>query len=195
MIVIDHTIVSDDLLLRQFACSLNQCKGACCVAGDSGAPLDFEETAVLDEISDAVKPYMTEAGIEATQKFGNWLIDSEGDFVTPLVNGVHQCAYAFFDNGIAKCAIEKAYLEGKTTFRKPISCHLYPVRITRHRDYDAVNYNQWDVCAPACTNGEKLGIRVYEFVKDGLIRKYGTEWYDQLQGAAAFMESGNTNSK
>ncbi|MEO6168144.1 MAG: DUF3109 family protein [Chitinophagales bacterium] len=189
MILINNTIVSDDLLDKEFVCALDKCKGACCVAGDSGAPLDYEETAVLEEIYESVKPYMTAEGIESVEKFGKWLIDSEGDFVTPLVRGMEQCAYVFFDSGIAKCAIEKAYYEGKVDFKKPISCHLYPVRVTRHKDYDAVNYNKWEVCSPACKNGKELGVSVYQFVKDALIRKYGLDWYDQLQGAAAFKKN------
>ena len=131
---------------------------------------------------------MTDEGKEAVDKYGTWLIDSEGDFVTPLVKGVKQCAYSFFENGIAKCAIERAYREGKTDFKKPISCHLYPVRITKHDSYDAVNYNRWSICSPACANGKLLGISVYEFVRDALIRKYGEDWYEQLKGAAAFRE-------
>ncbi|MGB3074785.1 MAG: DUF3109 family protein [Chitinophagales bacterium] len=186
MILIDRTIVSDDLLEKKFVCALDKCKGACCVAGDSGAPLDFEETAILEEIYESVKPYMTAEGIESVEKFGKWLIDSEGDFVTPLVLGMKQCAYVFFENDIAQCAIEKAYFDGKTTFRKPVSCHLYPVRITKYGDYDAVNYNQWDVCSPACKNGKELGVSVYQFVKDALIRKYGAEWFKQLEGAVVF---------
>jgi hypothetical protein len=139
MIVIDRTIVSDDLLDKQFVCALDRCKGACCVEGDSGAPLDYEETEIIEQVYEQVKPYMTEEGIDSVEKFGKWLIDSEGDFVTPLVNGVKQCAYVFFEEGIAKCAIERAYYDGKINYKKPISCHLYPVRITKHLDYDAVN--------------------------------------------------------
>jgi len=186
MIVIDRTIVSDDLLDKEFVCALDKCKGACCVEGDSGAPLELEETEILERIFEDVKPYMLREGIESVKKFGTWLIDSDGDLVTPLVRGVKQCAYVFFENGIAKCAIERAHAEGKTDFRKPVSCHLYPVRITKHTDYDAVNYNRWDICSPACKNGKELGLAVYEFVKEALIRKYGIEWYQQLEGAAAF---------
>jgi len=189
VIIIDKTIVSDDLLDKQFVCSLDKCKGACCVAGDSGAPLEFEETEALEKITEQVKPYMTKEGIEAVEKFGTWLIDSDGDFVTPLVEGVKQCAYVFMEKGIAKCAIERAYNEGKINFKKPVSCHLYPVRITRHTDYDAVNYDRWDICAPACKNGKDLGVPVFQFVKDALIRKYGKEWFEQLEGAAAFKVS------
>ena len=189
MIVIDHTIISEDLLDKQFVCALDHCKGACCVAGDSGAPLEPGETTVLENIFEQVKPYMTEEGIRAVEKFGAWMIDSEGDSVTPLVNGVKQCAYAYFENGIAGCAIEKAFGEKKIGFRKPISCHLYPVRITKHKDYDAVNYNRWDICSPACSNGKNLGVPVFRFVKEALIRKYGNEWFSQLEGASQFMSS------
>lgn len=186
MIVIDRTIVSDDLLDKQFVCALDRCKGACCVEGDSGAPLEFAETEILEQIYEEVKPYMTKEGIESVEQFGKWLIDSEGDLVTPLVKGVKQCAYVFFENGIAKCAIERANREGKIDFRKPISCHLYPVRISKKNDYDAVNYNKWEICSPACKNGKELGVAVFEFVKDALIRKYGADWYEQLEGVAAF---------
>lgn len=189
MIQIDKTIVSDDLLDKKFVCALDKCKGACCVAGDSGAPLDYSETAVLEDIYPILKPYLTDEGIQSVEKFGTWIIDSEGDFVTPLVNGTKQCAYSFFENGIAKCAIEKAHLDGKIDFKKPVSCHLYPVRITKYAAYDAVNYDKWDVCSPACKNGEHLGVPVYRFVKDALIRKYGLEWYKQLEGAAAFQKA------
>lgn len=192
MIVIDKTIVSDDLLDKEFVCALDKCKGACCVEGDSGAPLEWEETAILESIYEQVKPYMTEEGKAAVEKYGTWLIDSEGDLVTPLINGVRECAYTYFQNGIAKCAIERACRDGKIDFQKPISCHLYPVRITKHENYDAVNYNRWNICSPACANGRELGISVHEFVKTALIRKYGQEWYNQLEGAAAFMESGKT---
>jgi hypothetical protein len=186
MIVIDQTLVSDELLEKEFACALDQCKGACCVEGDSGAPLEWEETAVMEEIFEKVKPFMTSQGIAAVEQYGPWLIDSEGDFVTPLVDGVKECAFTYFDRGIAQCSIEKAHREGVIDFRKPVSCHLYPVRITKHETYDAVNYNRWNICAPACANGKQLGVPVFEFVKDALIRKYGQQWFDQLKGAAEY---------
>ena len=189
MIAIDKTLISEDLLDKQFVCALDKCKGACCVEGDSGAPLEWEETAELEKIFENVRPFMTKEGIESVERYGTWIIDSEGDFVTPLVNGVKQCAYAFFEKGIAKCAIERAYLEGEISFRKPISCHLYPVRIKKYEDYDAVNYNRWEICSPACANGKQLGVPVFQFVKDALIRKYGVEWFQQLEGAAAYKEA------
>src|SRR4029078_260857 len=151
-------MVSDYFLDKHFVCALDKCKGACCVEGDSGAPLEWEETSVLEEVFEKVKPFMTKEGIESVQQYGTWLIDSEGDFVTPLIDGVRQCAYAFFEKGIAKCAFERAYQEGKIDFRKPVSCHLYPVRIKKHEDYDAVNYDRWEICSPACANGKQLGV-------------------------------------
>ncbi|MEO5675312.1 MAG: DUF3109 family protein [Chitinophagales bacterium] len=189
MIVIDRTLVSEELLDKEFVCALDKCKGACCVEGDSGAPLEWEETSVLEKILEEVKPYMMEEGINAVKKYGAWVIDSEGEFVTPLVEGVKQCAYVFFEKGIAKCAIERACREGKINFPKPVSCHLYPVRIKKQAEYDAVNYNRWDVCSPACANGKQLGVPVYQFVKNALIRKYGEEWFQQLEGAAAFKKA------
>ena len=144
---------------------------------------------VLDKVYERVKPYMLEDGIKTIEEFGKWIIDSDGDFVTPLVSGRGRCAYVFFDNGIAKCAIEKANADGKINFKKPVSCHLYPVRITKHEKHDAVNYSKWDVCSPACVNGKKLGVPIYLFVKNALIRKYGQDWFNQLDGAAKFAEN------
>lgn len=185
MIAIDKTLISEDLLDRKFVCDLNACKGACCVAGDSGAPLDEEELPLLDAVLEQVKPYMVKKGIKAVEKFGTYEKDSDGDFTTTLVSEGAECAFVYFDeNKIAKCAIEKAYLEGKITWQKPISCHLYPVRITRHRHYDAVNYHKWNVCKPACECGSKLDVPVYKFLKGPLIRKYGKDWYKQLEKSA-----------
>ena len=188
MIVIENTIISEDLLDKQFVCNLEKCKGACCVEGESGAPLDQSEIEILDKIFEKVKPYMVGDGIKTIEEFGKWVIDSDGDFVTPLVSGRGRCAYVFFDNGIAKCAIEKAHADGKIDFQKPVSCHLYPVRITSQKEYDAVNYSKWEICSPACVNGKKLGVPVYQFVKTALIRKYGNDWFEQLEGAAKFAE-------
>ncbi len=180
MIAIDNTLVSEELLEKKFVCDLNACKGECCVAGDSGAPLEDRETTILDDIYEDVKPYMQADGIEAVEKHGKYLIDFEGDIVTPLVDDKH-CAYVYFENEIAKCAIEKAYYEGKVDFKKPISCHLYPVRINKYKDFEAVNYDKWNICSPACDCGIKLGVKVYQFLKEPLIRKYGEKWFEQLK--------------
>ena len=188
MIAIDNTLVSEDLLEKKFVCDLNACKGACCVEGDMGAPLEKEEAKILEEIYPKVKPYMLEEGIKAVEKYGFYVVDEDdGDWCTPLVDkkpsSKHpgQCAFVMFEKGIAKCAIEKAYYDGKVSFKKPVSCHLYPVRITKYKDYDAVNYHKWDLCKPACACGKKLQVPVYSFVRDGLVRKYGEKWYEQIK--------------
>lgn len=194
MIAIDNTLVSEDLIKRKFVCDLNACKGECCVAGESGAPLDEEELPVLDGVLEKVKPYMTAKGLKAVKKHGTWVKDSDGDYTTTLVGEGEECAFVFFDeNKIAKCAIEQAYLEGKITWKKPISCHLYPVRITPYKQYDAVNYHSWSVCKPACECGKKLDVPVYKFLKEPLIRKYGKDWYKQLEKSAKLAEE--TKSK
>ena len=188
MIAINNTLVSEHLLEKKFVCDLNICKGECCVAGDAGAPLDVEEIKILEEVLDEVKPYIPKDGLKAIEKQGVYVIDEDGDYTTPLVKGKH-CAFVYFDNngssplirGIAKCAIEKAYMDGKITWKKPISCHLYPVRISKYSDYDAVNYHKWEICKPACDCGSKLNVPVYKFLKEPLIRKYGENWYQQLE--------------
>ena len=185
MIAINNTLVSEELFEKKFVCDLAACKGACCVAGESGAPIDKEELHIIDTILDKVKPYMVKKGIKAIEKHGAYVIDADGDYTTTLVGPGAECAFVFFDeNNIAKCAIEQAYYEGKITWKKPISCHLYPVRITKHRAYDTVNYDKWSVCKPACECGEKLDVPVYKFLKEPLIRKYGKKWFKELETSA-----------
>ncbi|MEI6815505.1 MAG: DUF3109 family protein [Bacteroidota bacterium] len=187
MIAIEDTLVSEDLLERKFVCDLNKCKGECCIAGDVGAPLDADELPVLTKIYNKVKPYMSSRGIKEVEKHGLYILDGGDEYSTPLVQG-KECAYVYFENEIAFCAIEKAYKEGKIDFKKPISCHLYPVRITKHKGYEAVNYDKWDICNPACKNGKKLGVPVYVFLQESLTRKYGEGWYKQLTLVAAELE-------
>jgi hypothetical protein len=187
MIEIGRTLVSDDVVEKQFVCDLNACKGACCVHGDSGAPLESGEEQVLEAIYPAIEPYLTDKGKKAIAKQGKWIIDGDGDKVTPLVAAGKECAYTIFENGTAFCGIEKAWRDGKVGFQKPVSCHLYPVRITTYKKFDAVNYETWDICKPACACGEKLKVPVYKFVKEALIRKYGKKWYDALDEAAKLM--------
>lgn len=189
MIEIGKTLVSLDVVEKQFVCDLNACKGACCIHGDSGAPLEDGEEKILEEIYDDVEPYLTEKGKKAIKKYGKWLVDSDGDKVTPLVGGDKECAYTIFEDGIAFCGIEKAYRDGKVKWAKPVSCHLYPVRITNGKRNVLVNYEKWDICKPACACGEKLQVPVYKFVKNALIRKFGKEWYKQLELAADYLQS------
>lgn len=180
MILIDNTCISDDIEDQLFVCNLDKCKGACCVEGDTGAPLEPEELAILEEIYPMVEPYLTEAGKQVIAKEGTHTTDFEGDLVTPIING-KECAYAIYDNkGILKCGIEEAYNDGKITYKKPISCHLYPIRITKYEQYHALNYDRWSICSPACDFGKELGVPVYKFLKEPLIRAYGEKWYDQL---------------
>jgi hypothetical protein len=188
MIEIQHTLVHEDVVEESFVCNLNRCKGACCVEGDSGAPLEKNELAILEEIYPALKPYMTEKGIQAVEEAGTWVKDFEGDYTTPCVDGNKECAYLMWENGISKCAIEKAYEDGKVNWKKPISCHLYPIRITAYPEFDVLHYDRWNICSSACSLGKELKVPVYKFLKEPLIRKYGEDWYRELEesvGASA----------
>lgn len=180
MIAIDETLVSDELLERKFVCDLAACKGACCVEGESGAPLELEEISILEDDLEKIKPFLRPEGLKAIGKHGVFTLDTDGDFVTTLVGGA-ECAFATFDdNGIAKCGIEQAHNAGATAFKKPISCQLYPARLTVLKDYIGVNFHEWPICAPACDCGEKLQVPVYVFLKEALIRRFGIEWYEKL---------------
>ncbi len=181
MIQIGKTLVSSEIKNEMFVCDLEACKGACCVEGDLGAPLEPEELDEIEMVTDLVKPYLSERAVEALEKEGPYILDEEGDFSTTTVDGA-ECAFAFYDEkGILKCGIEKAWQEGKTTFRKPISCHLYPIRLSKlHDNHVGINYSRWGICSPACTLGKSLGVPLYKFLKEALIRKFGKEWYDEL---------------
>lgn len=188
MIQIEDTIISLDVLQKQFVCNLSKCKGICCVEGDSGAPLDEEELPILEDIYEQVSPYLREEGIKAIELEGKYTTDLDDDYVTPLIEG-RECAYVIYDeNQAAKCAIEKAYEDGKIDFKKPISCHLYPVRLQKLRKYVAVNYDEWYICKDACTLGKELNVKVFEFLKEPLIRKFGENWYHQLIEAEKLLE-------
>jgi hypothetical protein len=180
MLVIDDIIVSDDLYLVRFCCDLPRCHGICCVEGDAGAPLTEEEISLLEDHIDDIIPFMTLQGRKAISWQGVFDYDAFGKFVTPLVEDT-ECVYCSFrDDGVAYCAIQKAFEEGKIAFEKPLSCHLYPVRISDHDNFEAVNYHKWHICRPALKKGRKEGLMLYEFLKDSLTRKYGQEWYEKL---------------
>ena len=180
MIVVDKAVLTDDIKEKHFVCDIIKCKGACCVEGDYGAPLDEDELPKLAEVYRAVAPYLTPEGREVIEKVGLFEVDPEGDLCTPTIN-MRECAYAVYDaKGILKCGIEMAWLDDKTQWRKPISCHLYPLRITKYEQYDAINYHEWEICVPACQNGKELGVPLYKFLKEPLITKYGEAWYAQL---------------
>lgn len=179
MFEIDNTLVSLDLIEKKFLCNLGACRGNCCVEGDSGAPLNDDECKILEDIFETIKPRLTTEGVAAVEQQGKWIVDRDGDLVTPLVNN-GPCAYAVMDGNIVKCAIEMAWQTGEVDFQKPISCHLYPVRISKVGDYDAVNYEQIELCRDAVLKGNQLGVPVYKFLKGPLVRKYGQDWYNQL---------------
>ncbi len=182
MIIIGETLVSEELFEEFFVCDLSACKGACCVEGESGAPLEKEELDRIEEIYEDVKPFMRPEGIAAIEKDGLYQLDSDGDLVTTLVGHHGACSFVTYDEkGIAKCALEQAYLAGKTNWKKPISCHLYPVRLATLPDYIAVNYHRWHVCEPACDCGLALKVPVYKFLKEPLTRKFGTAWFDEME--------------
>ncbi len=183
MIEIDDKIVSLDLLRESFACDITKCKGICCVEGNAGAPLDLDEVDELEAEWESYKPYMTAEGVDAVERQGFMVIDSDGDYTTPLVNDA-ECAYAYVDGDITLCAIEKAWLEGKCQFRNPISCHLYPIRLINFSNGGVgLNYHRWSVCRSACENGRKLQIPVYKSLKEPIIRRFGEEFYAALEAA------------
>ncbi len=181
MIVLQNTVISDDIREKFFVCNLEKCKGACCVEGDLGAPLEGDELAILEQNYDKIKPYLSGAGKQAIEEQGLYIIDFEGDYSTPTIEN-RECAFAIYDhNKMLKCGIEQAYLDGVIDWKKPISCHLYPIRITKYDDFEALNYDRWSICSAACNFGQELGVRVYQFLKEPLIRKYGESWYNELE--------------
>lgn len=192
LINVKDKIVSLELFKNNFVCDLNACKGACCVEGDAGAPLTYEEIDILEDILEDVKPYMRKEGIEAVEKNGVFYMDAFNEPVTTLVNN-KECAFAYFDeHGIAKCAIEKAHSEGKVDFKKPISCHLYPIREKKlAEDTVALNYDEWDICDPACKLGQELQVPVYKFLKEAITRAYGEDFYEEMDEVAQELKNNN----
>ncbi|MBT3173704.1 MAG: DUF3109 family protein [Lentimicrobiaceae bacterium] len=180
MIIVDNILVSDEIKDVFFECSLTACKGECCVAGDAGAPLDEEEISTLEDDVDEIMPYMSEKGKQVIKENGVFEYDVDGTYVTPLVND-EECAFVYFKDDISFCSIEKAYNDGKIGFHKPISCHLYPVRLSKVGNSIAINYHRWDICSPAIIAGKKAGIPLYEYLKIPLIRRFGDDWYKNLK--------------
>jgi hypothetical protein len=193
MIAIGDLLVSGDIIEEKFACDLSKCKGECCVAGDLGAPLDKSELRILNDIYPEVAPYMRAEGKQEVLDQGKYVYDVTGGYSTPLVMG-GECAYVTYSEaGVALCAIEQAFFAGKIAFQKPISCHLYPIRVKKGKHMEALNYDRWDVCKSACVRGAKESIRVYEFVKDALIRKYGEGFYAELDAIAKDLNGENSS--
>lgn len=181
MIEVGGHLVSEELIKENFICHLEKCKGACCIEGDSGAPLNEDELVILESIYPKVKPYMTAKGIEAIEQQGTSVKDFEGDYTTTCVDTNKECAYVTWENGITKCAIEKAYEDKVIDWKKPISCHLYPIRLTQYPEFDMLHYDRWSICSSACDLGNEHNVKVYQFLKDPLIRKYGEDWYQELE--------------
>lgn len=181
MIAIDEVLVSEELFRKKFVCELSSCHGACCVEGESGAPLESEEIDLLKKVLPAAQKYMTKEGIEEIERRGVYETDHDGELVTPLIHGTGACAFVSYDGKIAKCSIEKAWAAGEIDFKKPVSCHLYPIRVEKLAFYTALNFHSWDVCKPALSCGKKLDIPVIKFLKDPLIRRFGEAWYRKAE--------------
>lgn len=188
MIEIDDKIVSLDLLRECFVCDLDRCKGICCVEGNAGAPLEIEEVDTLEQEYENYKPYMKPAGIEAVERQGFMVVDDDGDYCTPLVDDA-ECAYSFEENGVTYCAIERACREGKCSFPKPVSCHLYPIRLVRFSNGTiGLNYHRWSICRDAVECGRRLGVPVYKALHEPIVRRFGMEFYKALEAAEEYVK-------
>jgi len=189
MLQIDDTVISLELLDEHFVCDLGSCKGICCIEGDDGAPLEDAEVKIIEDLLPVIWDDLTETSKEVIRKQGVSYIDDDGEPVTSIVNGA-ECVFTYTDEtGVCKCAIEKAYRAGKTDFYKPISCHLYPVRLQKYNEFTAVNYHRWNVCNCARTLGGKSGTPIYRFLREPLIRRFGAAWYEQLEIADAELKN------
>ena len=189
MIEIDDKIVSVDILTTDFLCDVARCKGICCVEGNAGAPLEMDEMDVLEELYPIYEKYMTPEGREAIERDGFAVVDIDGDLTTPLVNDA-ECAYSYNEGGVTLCAIEKAYLAGECSWRKPISCHLYPIRVAKFSNGTyGLNFHRWNVCASAFECGRKMGIPAYKMLKEAITRAFGEEFYAALEAAEQHIKS------
>lgn len=183
MLIVKDCIISEDIAEKRFCCDLAKCKGECCIEGDCGAPLEESEIPILERVLPEVEPYMTPEGIDVVKREGVSVPDLAGEPSTPLING-RECAYINWgDDGMALCAIERAYRDGKIDWMKPVSCHLYPIRVDEFGEFTSLNYHQWDICQCAVAKGKECGQPLYEYLKEPLIRKFGQEWYDELLDA------------
>ncbi len=189
MIDIDGKIVSTDIITEKFLCDLGRCKGICCVEGNAGAPLETEEARVLAEEYSAYKPFMTAEGVAEVERQGFAVIDADGDLTTPLV-GNAECAYSYRADGVTLCAVEKAWAEGLTTFRKPMSCHLYPIRVVKFGDGSlGLNYHRWAVCEGARVLGHEKGVPMFRMLREAIVRRFGDEFYSALEAAEKYLKA------
>ena len=187
MILIQEVLVSETVIKEAFACNLTACKGACCVEGDYGAPLTDKEVVKLGQMLDEIFPYLPEKSRQIIREKGFAAPQEEGEGMETELMPDGACVFMGRDElGITFCGIEKAYYAGDIAFKKPVSCHLYPIRINKNKftGFEAMNYDQWDICSPACDNGKAKGIKVFEFAKDAIVRKYGEDFYEELSAAA-----------
>lgn len=181
MFLIQNTLVSLDVIEKEFCCDLNKCCGCCCIEGDAGAPISYDEVKEVEQILPQLLPDMTKEAREIVAKQGISYLDPSGERVTSIVND-KDCVFARTDhNGWCYCLIEKAYNAGKINFKKPISCHLYPIRLTKVGDYIGVEYHRWDICHCARQLGKKLHTPLYQFLREPLIRRFGHAWFDELE--------------
>lgn len=188
MIEIDGKILTTDIITQKFLCDLSRCRGICCVEGNSGAPLESDEAKILADEYAAYKPYMTGEGVAEVERQGFAVTDDDGDLVTPLV-GEAECAYSYNEGGVTLCAVERAWKEGRTAFRKPVSCHLYPIRVTRFGNGTyGLNYHRWAVCEPAKLLGQKEGVPMFRMLKDAIVRRFGEEFFAALEEAERYLE-------
>jgi len=180
MVEIDDKLISLDVFEKRFVCDLSACKGACCVEGDNGAPLEEDEVGIIEDNLEAIKPYMRKEGLDAVAKTGVFYMDEDNEPVTTLVNDAE-----------SKCSIEEAYNKGDISFKKPISCHLYPIRVAKLRNYLAVNYSHWSICKDACKLGTELNVKTFRFLKEPIIRKWGEAFYEDMERVDAELERKN----
>jgi len=183
MFIIGNTIVSEAIIEQNFVCNIEKCKGACCIEGDQGAPIDAEDIEKINEHMLAIKPYMSEKGKKLLADKGFYEIDPDGDKVTTCLP-TGECVFVVYENGNLACAIQRANAEKNFDYPKPISCHLYPIRVSNFKQYDALGYHEWQLCSPACTLGNQLKVQVYKFLEEPLVRKYGRDWWAELDAIA-----------
>ena len=179
MFVVDDVLISDDVVEAAFSCNLSACRGACCVQGASGAPLEESELAEVEAVLESVRPKLRPEALEVIEKEGVWEELARGHYATTCV-GDAECVFVKYDGPVSKCAIQEAYFEGKVSFEKPISCHLYPIRVRPLGEFEALNYEQIDICSPGRKHGDQMGIGLAEMLERPLTRKYGEDWYRQF---------------
>lgn len=193
MIILRNTLISEDIFEKEFICNLSACKGSCCIEGDAGAPVSEIEKLEIEANFELIKPYLSEASLQDIAKKGGFEKDEDDEWNTTCLS-TGECNFVKRDGtGLLSCGIEQSYLAGQSTIRKPISCYLYPIRIVKVGDYEAINYHKWDICSAACALGKQEQVKVYQFLKEPLIAKYGGDWYQELCEIAVAYESEKNN--